>query len=769
MARGRSMARRLAPLAFLLLAGLAGAPAPTLAASLPHEALVEQFNHGRLEGTSTPGGSFEDACGVALDSSGDIYVADYHHDAIDIFDSLGHYLTQIAGVDPGNGPCGLAVDSSGDIYVNNWREDVVKLTPDSYPPGQITNFASTTIDESGTATGVALGPTGHVYVDDGTYVAEYEPSGALVAKIGEGAIGEGFGLAVSEYGPTFGYLYLADASTSTVKVFDPATSSPVPEIEGKGTPQGGFAYLGDAALAIDPNDGHVFVADNIQHLVSEHPEAVLDEFNSQGDYRGQISHWTVKEGEPRVPVEYWLTDAEPTGLAISEKGEVLLTNGNGEGSVVDFFGPTAPAQTLTVATTGSGAGTVIGKPAGIVCPGACQAEYTAGETVKLTAAPDAHSEFTGFSGGGCSGTGACFVTMSAARSVSAEFAAIPQKTLEVDVGGGGQGTVTSEPTGIQCGSGTCAEHFDEGSTVILTETPAPHSRFTGWGGPECDESTATICQVQMSSDKAVGATFAPIPQQTLEVSVSGEGSILSEPAAISCPGVCAEHFDEGSTVTLTALPAPHQELRSWSGACVATAASEPCEVTMSEAEEVGASFGAIPRTLTVAIVGQGTIAADHGAISSCAATCSGTYLDGETVTLRATPAPGYGFAGFSGGGCGGTGPCTLFVSADSTLTANFAATPAPPSPGPYLRLGKPTLKRATAITATGNGLEPAHVHASAPGALTLRLALDGTGKRALARRGKLEVKVRVLFVPADAAAPLGATRTVEFKSKRRRH
>ncbi|TAM52008.1 MAG: hypothetical protein EPN53_06280, partial [Acidobacteria bacterium] len=76
---------------------------------------------------------------------------------------------------------------------------------------------------------------------------------------------------------------------------------------------------------------------------------------------------------------------------------------------------------LTVATSGTGAGSVGSSPAGISCGAVCAAPFAAGTVVTLTANPDPSSSFAGWSGEGCSGTGTCQVTMSRARSVTAAF------------------------------------------------------------------------------------------------------------------------------------------------------------------------------------------------------------------------------------------------------------------------------------------------------------------------------------------------------------
>jgi hypothetical protein len=76
---------------------------------------------------------------------------------------------------------------------------------------------------------------------------------------------------------------------------------------------------------------------------------------------------------------------------------------------------------LTVATAGTGSGSVTSSPAGISCASDCTESYAIGTVVTLTTTPAAGSTFAGWSGGGCTGTGACVVTMSAATSVTATF------------------------------------------------------------------------------------------------------------------------------------------------------------------------------------------------------------------------------------------------------------------------------------------------------------------------------------------------------------
>ena len=76
--------------------------------------------------------------------------------------------------------------------------------------------------------------------------------------------------------------------------------------------------------------------------------------------------------------------------------------------------------------------------------------------------------------------------------------------LTVTLAGVGDGTVTSSPVGIDCGS-ICAAAFDAGSTVILTATPDGESGFLGWSGDaDCADG-----EVTMAGDVECTATFGP--------------------------------------------------------------------------------------------------------------------------------------------------------------------------------------------------------------------------------------------------------------------
>jgi hypothetical protein len=82
--------------------------------------------------------------------------------------------------------------------------------------------------------------------------------------------------------------------------------------------------------------------------------------------------------------------------------------------------PPPPMETLSIAKSGTGTG-YVGGAGGIDCGPTCSGSFVQGSKVVLTAVPDDGSDFTGWSGGGCSGTETCSVTLDANTDVTATF------------------------------------------------------------------------------------------------------------------------------------------------------------------------------------------------------------------------------------------------------------------------------------------------------------------------------------------------------------
>ena len=186
--------------------------------------------------------------------------------------------------------------------------------------------------------------------------------------------------------------------------------------------------------------------------------------------------------------------------------ETGVRSGNGAVTVT-YLQP----LTLTAATSGNGSGSVTSTPSGIDCHSGSSSDCTKsaieGSDITLQASADAGSTFTGWSGGGCSGTGSCVVTLDAAKTVTADFT-LQKRGLSVTRSGSGTGTVTSSPAGIDCGT-TCAADFDYGTEVTLQPSADAGSTFTGWSGGGC--SGTGSCTVKLDAAASVDAAFTDDP------------------------------------------------------------------------------------------------------------------------------------------------------------------------------------------------------------------------------------------------------------------
>jgi len=78
---------------------------------------------------------------------------------------------------------------------------------------------------------------------------------------------------------------------------------------------------------------------------------------------------------------------------------------------------------------------------------------------------------------------------------------------------------------------------------------------------------------------------------TLNVTISGNGSVNSSPSGIACTsGTCSADFTSGQSVDLTAATSWNHDFTGWSGACSGT--TNPCTVVVNSPTDVTAIFTA---------------------------------------------------------------------------------------------------------------------------------------------------------------------------------
>jgi len=145
---------------------------------------------------------------------------------------------------------------------------------------------------------------------------------------------------------------------------------------------------------------------------------------------------------------------------------------------------------------------------------------------------------------------------------------------------------------------------------------------------------------------------------TLTVSVEGNGSISGN--GIACPGDCSEDYDNGTEVTLLAVPDASWQFEDWSGSIDSTL--NPIPVTMNGQKTIIATFSP-PITATAGT--GGTISPSGDVIV--------TYGGDQAFTI--TPDPGYHVADVlvDGASVGAVSSHTFTnVTASHTISASFA-------------------------------------------------------------------------------------------------
>jgi len=338
---------------------------------------------GTADGTGAAA-QFSSPHGIAVDASGNLFVADYFTHRIRVI-SAGGVVTTLAGSTAGwndatgaaaqfNGPLGVAF-SGGIVYVSDFLgHRIRKIT---YPGGVVTTLAGSGAPGFADATGVAAqfdGPrgiavdaAGNVYVADANNqrIRKITPAGVVTTLAGSGVPGFAdatgaaaqFNLPLGVTVDAAGYLYVCDGVNARIRVVSPA--GVVTTLAGSGTwgfadgtlAAGQFSWIftaGLETLAFDASN-NLFAVDRGNNAIRRvaAPPPTITSFTATTGYPGlgviinganfstatQVQFGGVSSPSFTIISQSQIVAAVPTG---GVSGNVSVTTPNGTVSLGGF-------------------------------------------------------------------------------------------------------------------------------------------------------------------------------------------------------------------------------------------------------------------------------------------------------------------------------------------------------------------------------------------------------------------------------------------------
>ncbi len=270
----------------------AAAPSPTAVADLS-----PRFSEKPSAGAG-PFTSLKFPRGIAVDERGRVWVADFGNAAVRVFDAAGALYGGWGGHGEGTwgmkDPSGIAVRGN-DVYVSDtWRTGVERFDPAGRFLGKLS------ADLYG-AHGIAVGPTGTVYIADTGNNRVLICNADLTEPHAVGRSGAGpeqFASPVAVAAGPSGEVYVTDTGNGRIQVLNASgafkSSWKFP----------GWGVNAEAYVDVDA-DGSLYVSDPVGRAVV------------QLDRRGrELRRWTADDAQKKF--------LRPTGVAVDRKNRILF-------------------------------------------------------------------------------------------------------------------------------------------------------------------------------------------------------------------------------------------------------------------------------------------------------------------------------------------------------------------------------------------------------------------------------------------------------------
>jgi len=515
--------------------------------------------------------------GVAVDIFGSLYIADHGNNTIRKMTSAGVVTTiaGLAGISGSadgaggaarfNGPTGVAVDASGNIYVADAGNCTVRKITAAGTVSTLAGAAGVAGSSDGVGPaarfnapeGVAVDGGGNVYVADtnNSTIRKVTPSGTvttLAGAAGQTAGTDGIGTAARFNGPyavavdSAGNVYVADFFNATVRKITPAGT--VTTLVGLAQQVGFTDATGGAAkfnqpygLAVD-GGGNVFVADTYNRAVRKITAAgVVTTINGpssrfyypQGIAVDGSENLYVADGDNQAINLGVLVTAPPSGTPVANVSAVA-----GQSATFALgLSPSAATYQWQVSTDGGATWSAVVNNAiysGATTPTLVVANVTAAMSGNLYRAQLANAAGSGVSGGATLTVGLALNLAGptgTARLVNLSirsFAGTGANLLTVGIVVGGSGSMQTLVRGI---GPTLATSFGVAGALTATQlslfngTSIPMSTDSGWGGGAALAADfASVGAFALPTGSADSALFQSLAGGTYSAEISGLSS-----------------------------------------------------------------------------------------------------------------------------------------------------------------------------------------------------------------------------------------------------
>jgi hypothetical protein len=483
---------------------------------------------------------------VAVDSAGNLYIADSYNNRIRKVAAGTGIITTVAGNGaPGysgdngpataaslSGPTDVALDSAGNLYITDYFNNRIRKV--AAGTGIITTVAGSGTagysGDNGPATAASLNGPFSVALDNAENLYATDTGNQRIRKVAAGSgiittvAGNGSQGYSGDNGPATvaslnnpsgvaidgsGNLYLSDAGNQRIRKVA-AGSGIISTVAGNGA----FGFSGDnvaatatslnspAGVALD-SAGNLYIADSNNNRIRKVDvgTGIITTVAGNGSY-GYTGD-TGAASAARL--------ARPSGISMDGAGNLYIAD-NYNNRIRKVMGSIIPV--------------VIASPDG-------GTYISALDVILISSKPATIYYTTDGSNPTTSGTRKSFVTSGqltiwsnttlkyyavdtdghVSDVATRSYTIINQSFfLNLTIAGTGSGSVHSSPAGIACSTGptgTCTALFDQGLQVTLMVSPSAGSVFAGWTG-DCSNGSGD-CKPTMDANKNVTSTFTYFP------------------------------------------------------------------------------------------------------------------------------------------------------------------------------------------------------------------------------------------------------------------